>query len=147
MRLSLHFLSDVLYWTKLSYIVSVLLSTKLMSLGSSSGIHFSSSSIQGYFRDEGTTISRGHSCLKIYATEMAWIVFPKPIWWRKWLVVSGVSGKTEFDQRKANHSYLICNHTPAKEKKKLIRHIELTVSEFSDDDLPRHQNIFKSCSK
>lgn len=105
----------------LSYIVSVLLSTKLMSLGSSSGIHFSSSSIQGYFRDEGTTISRGHSCLKIHATEMAWIVFPKPIWWHKSSVISGLyKNPIELESRKAKRSYLISNHAPAKQKWKLM---------------------------
>ncbi|TNN42759.1 hypothetical protein EYF80_047055 [Liparis tanakae] len=53
---------------------------RLMSPGCSSGIHRSSSSIQGYFRDEGTTTRRGHSFRKAYATAMACTVFPRPIW-------------------------------------------------------------------
>lgn len=64
----------------MTYMVWLLFSTRLMSPGCSSGIHLSSSSIQGYFSDEGTTTRRGHSCLKAYATAMACTVFPRPIW-------------------------------------------------------------------
>lgn len=78
---------------RMTYMVWLLFSTRLMSPGCSSGIHLSSSSIQGYFRDEGTTTRRGHSCLKAYATAMACTVFPRPIWTNK-INTKGTGRKT-----------------------------------------------------